>query len=98
MELLTGSALTWAMAVWEQGSEPISSYECFTELCQRVFDHLAESREMGEQLLTITQGTCRVADHALEFRTIAAGSGWNNTMLKAAFRPGSNPEVLSMAR
>lgn len=60
---------------------------------RHVFDHSLEGKEAGEQLLTILQGSCQVAEYALEFCTIMEGSGWNNTTLKAAFHHGLKPEM-----
>lgn len=36
-----------------------------------------------------------MAEYALVFRTPAAGSGWSEPVLKAAFRQGLNVEVLT---
>lgn len=33
-------------------------------------------------------------EYALEFHTIAAQSGWNELVLKTAFRQGLNPELM----
>lgn len=49
---------------------------------RRVFDHSPESKEVGECLLALRQGPLRVFKFALEFRTIAAESGWNDDALK----------------
>lgn len=54
---------------------------------------MLDGRETGEQLLTLTQGARRVSDYVLEFQTIAAGSGCNNTTLKSMFRGCLNPKV-----
>lgn len=59
----------------------------------QVFDHSSKRMEVGELLLTLCQGPRRM--FTLKFRTIAAGSGWNDAALKAAFRQGFNPEVLT---
>lgn len=45
--------------------------------------------------MTLSQEERHVSEYALEFRTIAAGSGWNSTALKAAFRKGLNSDVLT---
>lgn len=57
-------------------------------LFRRLFDH--EGKEVGEELLTISQGPCCVAEYALEFWTIAARSEWNEPALKMQWiKPGS---------
>lgn len=71
--------------VWEKDGEFLSSYDSFTEMFLRVFDHSPKGREVGEQLLTVKQGKQRVAEYALKFHTLAAGSGWNEPVFKAAF-------------
>lgn len=81
------------MAVWEQGCETISTWKPISEMFRHVFDHSLEGKEAGEQLLTILQGSCQVAEYALEFCTIMEGSGWNNTTLKAAFHHRLKPEM-----
>lgn len=55
ISLLTGKAFRWAMVVWEQGREPLSSYNCFVELFQWVCDHTSEDKEIGDQLLSVIQ-------------------------------------------
>lgn len=79
LTLLTGDAMQWVTAVWESVSP----------FC-RDFDHAAVGKEVGERLLTVRQGKCRMAACALEFRVVAAESGWNGPPLKAVFRKGLN--------
>ncbi|KAI4872058.1 hypothetical protein NFI96_034270, partial [Prochilodus magdalenae] len=43
--------------------------------------------------MQLQQRTRSVADYALEFRTVAAGSGWNETALLTAFRSGLNTDI-----
>lgn len=58
-----------------------------------VFDHPPEGREAGERLLRIQQGTRSAADYALEFRTVAAASGWNELALIPTFHRGLRNEL-----
>lgn len=37
-----------AIAMWEKGHEPLSSYECFFTLFCKVFDHASDEKEAGE--------------------------------------------------
>lgn len=50
MNLLSGRALKWASAVWDQGGSPVTLYQHFTELFRRVFDHATDGKEAGEQI------------------------------------------------
>lgn len=77
------------------GRGVLSSFDSFVKLFCYVFDHTPEGKEMGEQLLAVMQGRRNTAEYALEFRMLAAGSRRNESTLKAAFRQGLNPEVLT---
>lgn len=61
------------------------SYECFSELLCQVFEFSPKGMEISEQLLTVKQGSRQVVEYALEFRTLATGSGWNGPVLQAVF-------------
>lgn len=76
------------MAVWETRDKTLSSFVQFQQLFQRVFEHAPEEGEVSKHLLTLSQGNRRAAEYALEFCTLAVGSGWNELALKAAFRRG----------
>ncbi len=51
-------------------------------------------RESSRQLLTLKQGSRSTADFAIEFRTIASGSGWNDEALMACFQGGLSGPIL----
>ncbi|KAI4888293.1 hypothetical protein NFI96_000532 [Prochilodus magdalenae] len=89
---LTGRALDWATAVW--GVYGQATYERFLQDFAEVFDHPNEGRSSGELLLQMRQGTRSVAEYSLDFRTVAAGSGWNEPALVVAFRNGLHPDLL----
>ena len=82
---LRGEALTWATAVWERGSAACSDYLVFTEEMRRVFDHPVRGREASQRLLLLKQGSRSVAAFAVEFRTLAVESGWNEVALQGVF-------------
>ncbi|XP_053499602.1 uncharacterized protein LOC128619445 [Ictalurus furcatus] len=82
-------------AGWEQEGNGISTYEQLTSRFRTVFDHSPDNRETGEDLLSLVQGSRCVADYALEFRTVAARSGWNQPALKAMFRRGLNADIVT---
>ncbi|KAI4890289.1 hypothetical protein NFI96_025570 [Prochilodus magdalenae] len=71
-----------------------ATYERFLQDFAEVFDHPNEGRSSGELLLQMRQGTRSVAEYSLDFRTVAAGSGWNEPALVVAFRNGLHPDLL----
>uniref|UniRef100_A0A3B1JAD9 CCHC-type domain-containing protein n=1 Tax=Astyanax mexicanus TaxID=7994 RepID=A0A3B1JAD9_ASTMX len=90
---LTGRALDWATAIWP--SIEHSTYEHFLSEFKLVFDHPHHGQSQGELLVQLRQGNRSVSDYALEFRTLAAGSGWNEPALRVMFRNGLRADVLS---
>ncbi len=48
---------------------------------------------MSAQIFNLTQGNRTSAEYAIEFRTLAAQSGWNDIALKAMFQHSLNPEL-----
>lgn len=52
------------MGVWHQGGEPLSYYDRFIKLFQRIFKHTPKGKETGVQLLLVTQGKRNVAEYA----------------------------------
>jgi hypothetical protein len=70
--------------------------EHYPELTRRfraVFDHPPEGRALGERLFHLRQETRSAQDFALEFRTLAAGAGWNNRALMDHYRSSLRDEV-----
>ena len=78
---LRGEALAWATAVWERSSAACFDYSVFTE----DFDHPVRGREVSQRLLLLCQGSRSVASFAVEFRTLAVESGWNEEALQGVF-------------
>uniref|UniRef100_A0AAR2IRM3 Retrotransposon gag domain-containing protein n=1 Tax=Pygocentrus nattereri TaxID=42514 RepID=A0AAR2IRM3_PYGNA len=72
---LAGKALDWATASWSSFSN--WTYACLLKEFRLVFDHPIEGRVSGERLAQFRQGSHSVVEYALEFRTLAASSGWN---------------------
>ncbi len=94
--LLTGRALEWATAIWEDDQAAFPSFASFTQNFKEVFEHPAGGKEVGEQLLSLRQGGGSAADYALSFRTLAAQTGWRDTEpLKLLFRKGLNHDLQS---
>lgn len=82
---LRGHALNWASAIWEKQGEVCFSYPDFTAEMKQIFDHPVSGKEAAKRLFSLRQGTRSVAEFAIEFRTLAAESGWNNEALHGAF-------------
>ncbi|KAI2658554.1 Transposon Tf2-9 polyprotein [Labeo rohita] len=91
--LLTGRALEWATAVWDLGRPAFPSFATFLQSFKAVFQPNPESSEAGEQIMALKQGRRTAADYALDFRTLAAQSGWNDGPLKLHYRKGLNPDL-----
>ncbi len=88
ISLLTGRARDWGAAVWSKQPELSASYAAFTAEMRRVFDHPVRGRDASNRLTNLRQGARSVADYAIEFRTLAAESGWNDPALQGAFYHG----------
>lgn len=86
--LLSGKALAWATEVWGAQSPCCSSYSAFEMEFKKVFDHPIRGREASKRLLTLQQDGRSAADYAIQFRTMAAGSGWNEESLMVCFQNG----------
>ncbi|KAK3548470.1 hypothetical protein QTP70_013292 [Hemibagrus guttatus] len=93
--LLSGKALSWATAVWKaQAPAPFcSSYTRFVEEFKRVFDHPLSGRQASKNLLTLRQKNGSATEYAIQFRTIAAGSGWNDECLMVCFLNGLSEAI-----
>lgn len=86
--LTTGEALGWAEATLSARPELFNDYAAFLTEFGRVFDHPSAGQDVGVRLMSLRQGSRTVAAYATEFRTLAAGSGWNDAGLRSAFRQG----------
>ncbi|KAI2645968.1 Transposon Tf2-8 polyprotein [Labeo rohita] len=91
--LLTGKALQWAKAIWNSNNPIINSYEPFTNHFSEVFSTATGILSTSDQLFRLRQGSTDVNEYTLHFRTLAAGSGWNEVALLGAYRQGLNPEI-----
>ncbi|CAB1339137.1 unnamed protein product [Coregonus sp. 'balchen'] len=93
VSLLTGKALDWATAIWTANSTELGSETHFHTLFKEVFDHSPSGRPIGDLLIDLQQGRNSAAEYALEFRTMAAGSGWSEAALLTVYRRGLNREL-----
>ncbi|KAK3505766.1 hypothetical protein QTP70_004100 [Hemibagrus guttatus] len=90
---LRGQALLWAESLWSQNSPVTQSYAGFVDHFKEVFGKPSWDSSVGEELCRLQQGKLMVPEYALQFRTLAAKSGWNEQALLAAYRQGLNPQV-----
>ncbi|KAL0148123.1 hypothetical protein M9458_056593 [Cirrhinus mrigala] len=93
MTLLTSRAIDWASVVWDSDSQLKSSVEYFLQQIREVFEYPAGGRDISTQLISIIQSNRTAAEYAIEFRTLAAQSGWNDIALKAIFYNSLNAEL-----
>ncbi|KAK3506576.1 hypothetical protein QTP70_009900 [Hemibagrus guttatus] len=93
MSLLTGKAIEWAVAVWETDRLFQTSYTYFVKQLRDVFEYPAGGKDVSTHLLQLSQGCSLAAEYAIEFRTLAAQSGWNDVALKAMFQHSLNIEL-----
>ncbi|KAK3516025.1 hypothetical protein QTP70_001870 [Hemibagrus guttatus] len=90
---LRGQALLWAESLWSQDSPVTQSYAGFVEHFKEVFGKPSWDSSVGEELCKLRQGKLTITEYALQFRTLAAKSGWNEQALLAAYRQGLSPQV-----
>ncbi len=93
ISLLTGKALLWARAIWNAKSVIINSYDALTNHFKEVFSSATRVLAVSDQLLRLSQGTSTVSDYTLQFRTLAATSGWNEAALLSSYHHGLNPNI-----
>lgn len=68
--------------VWNGFSLINSSYANFVAEMRKVFDHAVKGKDISQRLLSLNQGARSVAEYSVEFRTLAAESGWNDESLQ----------------
>ncbi|KAL0162053.1 hypothetical protein M9458_041449, partial [Cirrhinus mrigala] len=86
-------ALEWATAVWDLGQSTYPTFANFLVSFKEVFQPAPEGSEAGEQIMALRQGRRTAAEYALDFRTLAAQSGWNDGPLKLHYRKGLNTDL-----
>ena len=93
VSLLSGRAAQWATALWERDSRFNLSFDHFQAEMKKVFDHPVRGKEAANRLLSLRQGTRSVADYAIEFRILAAESGWDSLALQSMFSHGLGENI-----
>jgi len=90
---LSGKALKWATAILSPDLEISSDYSSFLREFRFVFDYPADGLDAATQLHSISQGVLSVPDYTLNFRILAAESGWGDRALQSAFRRGLSESI-----
>lgn len=58
-----------------------------------MFGQSASSLSLQDQLINLRQGKETVSDYTVQFRTLVAASGWNETALLFAYCQGLDPKI-----
>ncbi len=90
ISLLTGRALQWAEGLWSSQSPRISSLEDFVKHFREVFSQPTTEVSIHDELFQLRQADSSIHEYTLRFRTLAAGSGWNEVALLSTYRRGLN--------
>ncbi|KAG1929330.1 retrotransposable element [Pimephales promelas] len=93
ISLLRGRALQWAHALWKDRGPVTRTFVSFSNHFLEVFSQSVHSISVQDQLFRLKQGRSSVAAYALQFRTLAATLGWNESALITAYRHGLNPDI-----
>ena len=93
VSLLSGRALDWAVASFNNDALFASDYLRFISEFRLVFDHPPDGSDAATRLHTLNQGPRSVAEFAVEFRILAAKSLWDDEALRSAFRRGLNDQI-----
>lgn len=80
---LTGIAEAWVMVEWAR-----RSLFSFREVFTQIFQIFSPGHKTAHSLLSLCQGHRSVLDYTIEFCTLAADSGWNNSALVDAYLNG----------
>ncbi len=79
--------------IWNANSSIINSYDAFTKHFKEVFELATGALSVSDQLLRLRQGTSSTHEYTLQFRTLAAASGWNEAALLSAYRQGLETSI-----
>jgi len=85
LRLLTGRALRWAESRFPDCRRFRCSFSEFITEFKMVFAAESDETTDSRRLLALRQRGKRVADFAIEFRTLAAAAGWEERALKTVF-------------
>jgi len=75
--LLSGRALDWAQGYFRFHPIVSTSFTEFMGEFRRIFDHPLRANNSIKRLLNLRQGNRPVSDFIVEFRILAAETGWS---------------------
>ncbi|XDV42921.1 hypothetical protein PO909_011499 [Leuciscus waleckii] len=78
---------------WQSNALVVSSLSDFLSHFKEVFGQTTSDLSVHDQLFNLRQAKNSVSTYTLQFRTLAAASGWNETGLLTAFRQGLNADI-----
>ena len=99
---LTNVEASWGSAISSSSTNPpvvgnntqlSSNLQQLSEEFKSVFDHPSNGADAAGRLHSIQQGPRSIAKYTLEFRTLAANSGWDDNALRSAYRRGLSEEM-----
>lgn len=93
MSLLSGKASAWAVALVNSRSPVCNTLDTFANEMRRVFDHPLQSKEASSRLLSLRQGNSSVSSYSIDFRILAAETGWDERALQGVFFRGLSEEI-----
>ena len=93
MSLCTEKAAAWSLVISLNNPALCLNYSAFTDEMLCAFDHQVKGKEATSQLLSPVQGEGSVSQYALNFRILAAGSGWNESALQGVFLKGLSERI-----
>ena len=88
LTLLSGRAREWGIAVWRSQAPCCATFADFSQEMAKLFDRSARGDEAAAQLSRLSQRRNSVTDYAIQFQTLAAACGWNESALRARFLEG----------
>lgn len=91
--LLAGRAREWGTALWDANSRVCCDFQVFSAELVKVFDRSVHGREAARELLQMRQGRRSAADYAIDFRTLAISTGWNQQALYDVFFNGLSDAI-----
>lgn len=93
MGLLQEKALACTSAVREGQSAIRQSYKIFVGKLWKVFYHPVQGKEAAKRLMALRQGSHSVAEYSVDFKTLAAEAGWDESALQSVFTNGHSEQL-----
>lgn len=91
--LLKDKALAWALAFSRTNTLEGYPFADFVEKFRTTFNHPLGHNNASKRLLNLRQGTQSVADFLIEFRILAAETGWGTDALRGILLNSLNDQI-----